>query len=412
MKLIKPLIILMFLSSLVFAEGGSVYSRFGVGELNRYFSARRLGLGELGFAVYDRDFLGTLNPAGWTRLNLTRFEVGVDFQDLNIKDQNLSTYSALTKFSGFVFGIPMERDLGLSLVAGITPYSNVSYNVMQNYSGGQNPYSISYEGNGSITKTFVGTSYSLPFDVSLGASLDYYIGNLNYYSRIAFQSGDFTNPQFQTTQKSSGLGGTFGIISNDFAKFLKLSSITNLRLGASYSFRSRFNADSSQTFTTSLGTNSLTSDKSTVQLPMNFGAGLSFTYKNSYLFLLDYYYQPWSEYKFNGRAMPNLRNNQKLSAGMEYRNSDNRARGFWDNVILRGAVSYEQTQYQLNGKGIDQYSVYGGISLPLEYENTLDLGLQYSMRGTTENSLLKENIFKLNVSLSLGELWFFRPEGR
>jgi hypothetical protein len=248
--------------------------------------------------------------------------------------------------------------------------------------------------------------------MSLGASFDYYLGNLNYYSRINFQNTDFTNSEYQTQYKSSGLGGTFGLISNDFSKLLNLSSISNLRLGASYSFRSEFNADSGEVRTTSLGTSTLTSSKSRLQLPMNFGLGLSFVYNNSFQFLLDYFYQPWSQYKFNGKELSGLRDDHKLSAGVEYRNPNANARGFWETLMLRGALSYEKTQYQLNGKGVDQYSVYGGVSLPLEYENTLDLGLQYSMRGSTENNLLKENIFKLNVTLSLGELWFFRPQGR
>jgi len=188
-----------------------------------------------------------------------------------------------------------------------------------------------------------------------------------------------------------------------------MSSISNLRLGAAYSFKSQFEADSGEALTTSLGTGALSSSKSTLQLPMSLGVGMNFIYNNSYLFLLDYYYQPWSDYKFNGRTEANLRNNEKVSAGVEYRNADIHARGFWETLILRGALSYEKTQYQFNGKGVDQYSVYGGVSVPLEYENTLDLGFQYSMRGTTENKLLKENIFKFNVSLSLGELWFFRP---
>lgn len=414
MKLIKPIVILLFLSSLTFAQqGGSVYSRFGVGELDRAYSARRLGLGELGFAVSDRDFISTLNPAAWTKLNLTRFEVAVNFQDLRMQDNlEQSRYTTLTRFSGFTIGVPLQRDWGLSLVAGITPYSNISYNVAQKVENSANPYSVSYEGTGSMTRTFVGSSYTLPFGLNIGASLDYYIGNQNYFSRIAFQSTNLTNPEYQTTFKSSGLGGTFGLISNDLSKVLNSGSISNLRLGLSYSFKSRFDADSGTAHTTSLGAESLTSAKSSLKLPMSLGAGLSFLYKNSYLFLLDYFYEPWSQYEFNGRTMSNLRNSQKVSAGFEHRNTDLHTRGFFETLILRGALSYEKTQYQLNGKGVDQYSVYGGVSLPLEYENTLDLGLQYSIRGAVENNLLKENIFKLNVSLSLGELWFLRPQGR
>ncbi|MGE5400654.1 MAG: hypothetical protein ACM3S2_09635 [Ignavibacteriales bacterium] len=409
MKFIKFVVVFAMLSSLIYAEGGSVYTRFGLGDLNRSYSARRLGFGELGVAVYDRDFVGTLNPAGWSRLELTRFEVAVDFQNLHVKDNNVSNYSSLTRFSGFVLGVPMERTLGLSLVAGITPYSQVNYNVVQDFPDQANPYKTFYEGNGSVTKTFVGTSYTLPFDVSIGASLDYYIGNLNYISRISFKDLNIANPEYTTTYKISGLGGTFGLLSNDISNLLGVKSINNLRLGAALTYTGEFNSDSSLTRTTSLGSNTLATTKSTIKIPYILSAGVSFVYDRSLMVLFDYLYQPWGNFQFNGQVMPNMRNAQKVSAGVEYRNPDTRSTSFWDRLILRGGLSYEQTQYQINGKGIDQYSVYGGFSLPLEYQNTLDIGLQYSMRGTTQTNLLKENIFRVNVALSLGELWFFRP---
>ena len=42
--------------------------------------------------------------------------------------------------------------------------------------------------------------------------------------------------------------------------------------------------------------------------------------------------------------------------------------------------------------------------------NTIDIGLQYSIRGQVDNSLVKENNFKLAVGISLGDIWFLRDE--
>ncbi|MGE5681728.1 MAG: hypothetical protein ACM34K_12695, partial [Bacillota bacterium] len=160
MKLLKYLFIAVLTAPIILhAEGGSIYSRLGVGELHFASSARRIGIGELGVAVFDRDFLGTINPAGWSKLNLTRFETALNFQ--NFKEQSVagSNYHSVTNFSGALIGVPVERDLGISFVGGIVPYSSTNYKVVEKNLTGSYPNVITYEGSGNISKAFIGGSY-------------------------------------------------------------------------------------------------------------------------------------------------------------------------------------------------------------------------------------------------------------
>jgi hypothetical protein len=105
-----------------------------------------------------------------------------------------------------------------------------------------------------------------------------------------------------------------------------------------------------------------------------------------------------------------------VSAGVEYRATRELGSNFWDQIILRGGLSYEQTQYFVDPNntgtrtGINQFSVFGGFSLPLSYANTIDIGLQYTSRGTTDASLIKENGFRIAFGISLGDIWFLRDE--
>ncbi|MDP3582974.1 MAG: hypothetical protein Q8S39_13660, partial [Ignavibacteria bacterium] len=71
------LLIVCLTQSVLFASGGSIYTRIGLGELNYNFSARRFGLGELGYALADRDFLSYANPASWNQIGLTKFATGI-----------------------------------------------------------------------------------------------------------------------------------------------------------------------------------------------------------------------------------------------------------------------------------------------------------------------------------------------
>jgi len=67
-----------------------------------------------------------------------------------------------------------------------------------------------------------------------------------------------------------------------------------------------------------------------------------------------------------------------------------------------------KTQYQVNGIGINQFSIAGGFSYPLSPTNTLDIAVQYAIRGTLESNLIQEHTISLNAGLSLGSLWFLR----
>jgi hypothetical protein len=78
--------------------------------------------------------------------------------------------------------------------------------------------------------------------------------------------------------------------------------------------------------------------------------------------------------------------------------------------MLRGGLSYEKSQYIVNGTSINQISAYTGCSIPLGFDNSLDLALQFGRRGTKDNDLLQENIFNFAVSVSFGEIWFLRSE--
>ena len=111
-------VILLFLliNGGLFSQTTSFYSQLGLGEPDYSYSARRSGMGDLGVALEDRDFISVLNPASWTKLNLTRIEFGSKYNGLMVKDLSKSSYFSEMYFSGFAFGFPVQRDYGISAV--------------------------------------------------------------------------------------------------------------------------------------------------------------------------------------------------------------------------------------------------------------------------------------------------------
>lgn len=399
-------LIFLYLSVPIFAQSSSTYTRLGIGDIEYSYSARRLGMGQLGVSIADEDFINSLNPAGWYKLAKTRIEFGLYYNGMFLSDRNKSGYFAETEFSGFTIAFPVSELYGIGMAAGLVPFSRVSYDVEQTFYT-DDPYQLSYQGSGGLTKLFVGTSYKLPFDFIVGASLDYYFGNLKYKSRIEFLQVASSFAEYENTYRPESIGGTFGFISPDMSSSLDSGSVTDLRFGASISYIGTADMDSVLTATSSTNTDTISYGKTTADIPLRLSLGVNAVFNGEYLLSLDYTYQPWSDYKIGGVKQFGLRNSNKFSLGFEY-NPRDKGGDFWEQMILRAGLSFEGTQYLVNNEGINEYSVSGGISLPISFDNTLDFGVLFAMRGTTNSNLIKENIIRLSLGISFGELWFVR----
>lgn len=413
LKLLFVFIIALFQSN-IFSQSSSSYTRIGLGDMVYTYSARRTGIGQLGVSLLDAEFISLLNPASLTGLRSTRTEFDLAYNGLYLSNNNASSYSASTDFYGATLAIPISTDHGITLSLGLLPYSNVSYLEENSFtSSGPAPYDykVSYEGKGGLSKIFIGSSYKFPFDLSVGATVDYYLGNLDYVSTVTFPNNTTLQKASYTTRyRPRGFSSTIGVISPDFSKIFGSGKISDFRLGAAFTFNTTLKTDTSLIISSSLGGDTLSNSSVNMFIPYRLAAGASLVLSSKYLFTLDYLFQPWSQYSLNGITSGYLRDGNKISAGFEFKNERQMGQSFWDLVILRLGLSYEQTQYKINGQGINEYSVMGGFSLPLSYQNTIDFGIQYAVRGTKQFNLLQEKIIRFTAGISLGELWFIRNE--
>ncbi|MBZ0200024.1 MAG: hypothetical protein K8H86_09160 [Ignavibacteriaceae bacterium] len=405
------LLIIVFIPFLLFAQSSTSYSRYGIGDVEYSFSTRSAALGNLNAAYNDGLHLTTLNPASWNTLTRTRLEVSSKFNTIFLSNSTSSNYFGNAEFTGFAFGFPVSQAYGIGAVMGLVPYSNVSYDIKETSITSNNIEYISrYEGRGGLSKVFIGTSYRTPFGVNLGATFDYYFGNIEYLSTISFSSSEQLKTEYKKTYDPKGFGTTIGLITPNLSKYFKSESITDVRIGLAAAIVGNLATDTMLTKRSSVAYDTLSIGAVDMKVPLRLNAGLNVIFSEKYLVSLDYAFQPWSKYTFNGAASGNLRDAQKVSAGFEYKPVKGLGASFWEQIVWRLGLSFEQTQYLVNGTGIDQFSVSGGFGMPMGDENSLDISIQYSMRGTTESNLFKENRIALNLGFSLGEVWFLRHD--
>ncbi len=394
------------------AQGGPIYSRYGIGDQIHSSSARRLGFGSLGSAVIDRDYIDGYNPASWTDLYFTRFGISLKYLGANYSDKNSSAFHTNVVFSGFTIGFPIQRSLGISVALGLVPVAALSYEVKENKNNTHfGDFSESFSGKGSMSKIFIGSSIKIPTNTSIGATVEYYTGTNNYKSSLDFLgSPDFRNVSYETRYKYSGIGGTFSLITGNILN-LFYDSDTELRLSALANLSSDLVTDTSLAINTSIGELVPNEGATTIVLPTKYTFGASLTWNKKYLILFDYLFQPWTKYQFDGKYNSNLKDLSKYSLGFEYKNKTiGMHASTFEQMSFRIGVSYEETQYTFNGININTISIHSGLTIPFGDINLIDFSISAGVRGTTDSNLIKEEFISGAMTLTLGELWFVRQD--
>ncbi len=412
-KLTKILFVLLAVNQLGFSQGGPIYSRYGIGDLIHSHTARRMGFGDLGSAIIDKDYVDGYNPASWTNLQLTRFGISGKFLGSSYEDNNGSVYYNNFIFSGFSLGFPIQKDLGISMAIGLVPIAALGYEIVESSSDSLfGNFTNNYKGSGSLSKIFIGMSTLLPFKFSLGATFEYYSGTNHFSTTRDFtNSSSFSRIYYDTRYKYSGLGTTVSLISGNLFEYFDEKTNLEFRFSCRMNYAANLTTDTTLVTGTSIGELTPREGEVITKIPSKYTFGALLGWKHEYSVIFDYVYQPWNEYTFNDKYEKNFKELSKYSLGFQYKPIVKSIHASsWEQMSVRCGLSFEQTQYSFNGNNIDAYSIHGGVTFPFSAVNLIDFGIAFGIRGKKENNLIKEQFIKAAVTLSLGELWFQREE--
>ena len=78
-------------------------------------------------------------------------------------------------------------------------------------------------------------------------------------------------------------------------------------------------------------------------------------------------------------------------------------------MVYKAGLRYENTGLVINNKTITDAAFTLGISLPLKNTfSSLNLSFEHGSRGTTANSLVRENYNLFSIGLSFNDRWFVK----
>ena len=81
--------------------------------------------------------------------------------------------------------------------------------------------------------------------------------------------------------------------------------------------------------------------------------------------------------------------------------------GYYKRITYRAGFRMDKTGMIINNKDINNFGITFGFGLPMRGSfSNLNLGFEFGRQGTKHKELIEETYFKVNLGLSLNDIWF------
>lgn len=405
------------------ANSGSVYSKLGVGFPVSIGSTASQSLGLSGVSSNETYVAGLANPAHWghTVYGLGSGSVGIT--TYNASNETATAENVHFGINQFQLQLPIVRGkFGVS--ASFSPvtqsnYRNYQEDVIDVGSGAAQDtlrFGIENRGSGGVNRAELGFGWRLTPNISVG-----YAASVVFVSMDDAYIGAFGNTNYQTvgyTLETSGTG-----MGNRFGTFIRipelLGSNDQVGLGASVSLPVSISAERKQT--ADLGTSTLSTREGenmgdgTITLPMTINAGLSYHPNRLTMFATEGTFESWSNFEndFKPSEGALFTDRYKFGLGFQYFPYITGSNKFLSQFKYRLGGAYDTGHLKIQGEKINTLKFSLGLGIPSPRSNSnssIDLSLEYGIRGTKSADLVKEQIWGVRLTLNLAEIMFFRPK--
>ena len=406
---------------------GSLYSRFGLGELFNFSSSQIQAMGGGGYALTSLNYVNLANPATFSNQSLTRIGASVQFQGIEISDdQGGASRLNSSMLEAFLFSFPIRR--GKSGIAlSYVPYTRVAHKVQEApvaiETSLQDPasYVLTFEGSGGLQKASLGFGTRPLNNVRVGLSADFLFGILRESRQTEIFADDVGSTLFfdatnqSNSTRLSGFTTTLGTLVTLPQPFFDNDALV---LGFSVSLPTTLQGTRTITFGQSLDQDTIgVAIKGDIDLPLRGNAGISYHPDSRWTFIADLTLDSWSDFDselslpgFTPGGASSFKNRTRFSTGIDFQPSSNILDSYFSRIAYRLGY-YFDTGYidPIANTDLNTYGFTGGLSMPTLFPGTrIDINLEVGRRGTTDFNLVKETFYKIRVNVNIGERWFER----
>ncbi len=407
------------------ALNGSLYSRYGIGELLTLPSARAIAMGGGGYALSSPAYASFANPAALSNQVLTRLSLGGYVEGIQMTDAaDNQTRLSDGALGAVQISFPIT-DFKLGVGLQYAPYSRVSYQARQpgfllDAAQDTVKYNVAFEGSGGLHRVDAGAGLALGSKVRLGATVGALFGLIEDRRRTTFSTAGYLNTALNNSTRLAGFIASAGVQ----GRFPGLGGENNaLAFGATLTSPAHLTGRRVRSLGESLDRDTLsTSNRGALDLPFSVAGGVSYMVGNRWTVLADARYEPWSSFE-SDFAFPGyvpggesrFSDRLRVSAGAEVVPAGNRPFGpYLSRIAYRLGASYDQSYVDpVSGYALSTYAMTGGLSLPTLLPGTqLDINLEVGTRGKAENLLVEDRYYRLGLIVNIGERWFERQKLR
>lgn len=406
------------------AQDNSPYSRFGLGELSRSENAVNLGMGGVSQAFSSLQSINFSNPASYSHLQLTTFDVALNGGVRRLADKVQNSRAGFGTLSYLQLGVPLSKKWGLAL--GIRPVSRVSYNIADNedkmfFDTLQVPVVHQYEGSGGVYQVFMGTGVGFG-GFSVGVNVGYLFGNVVNSTKELYPvtSSIYPSKHSRRTDYGSffynvGIQQTFNL-AKDLELTLGLTGSLEQKLKARReSMRETLYFDpSSNEYDTQDTIQYEKGARGEIRYPQQIGGGIMLTKLDKYSLGVDFTTAKWGDFRNYGEA-DSTQDSWKLSVGGQFVPNANALTGYWNKVTYRLGGYYGKDFLKLQNKDMSTMGFTVGFGLPVRrmpfsYQfSQINAAFEVGTRGDA-NVVMKETFYKVTLGFTLSDRWFIKQK--
>ncbi len=397
----------------------SPYSRFGLGELQKPGFIKGLSMGSSGIALRSNKEINYLNPASFTSIDTMSFlfDVGLNAYSHNYQSADQETSLGNINFHHLAFSFPVTKRWKSAI--GILPYTSVGYNIYESLNLEQiGDVDYYYNGNGGLSKFFIGNAFQLSKKINIGASINYMFGYIDY-SRSLNLPSDVASAQFYS-QSRMNIGSLLYHLGLQYTEIIGEKYF--LTLGAIYENRKELKTKLSNTSQLGFPGTSTTigdsvflssaygllniSEEGTTTYPQKLGIGISFGITDILTITGDYYTQDWSKALIMGKS-DSLINSGSFHFGAEYIPSSASIHSYLQRIHYRIGGFYSNSYIYIREEQIKDYGMTFGVGLPLRNTKTaFNFGCVLGKRGTLKKSLIEDKYGIIHFGVTFSDIWF------
>ena len=407
-KLVLVLFVFFGLSAFAQLGTSSPYSRFGLGDLqgNAFPVYNALGGGVT--ALSSSNIVNPSNPASYTsfRANSFLFSTGGLHKTTHIQNSTDKQVANNSAFSHMTIAFPISSTLGASF--GMLPFSNIGYTLNTRDSVAN--ADMIYRGDGGLSKIYFGGAYEPFKGFSVGMNASYLFGGLNRRKKLDYDDESFFDSRSNSSINLKGYYYELGLM---YKK--ELANDKELSFGLTANNNSTLRTKRTNIVETISGDYEIVKDTASnivewgeVTLPRYISTGLTYRDGEKWLLVADYSMQNWADYTLLGES-DDLSNSMLLSGGLQYTPEFNSVTKYYKRMQYRFGAAYSNTPLTWNDTQLKEMSVSFGFGIPVRKSRTkYDVSLTLGQRGTTDNSLIKEQFVKFGLSVSYDGIWFVK----